>query len=227
MLITFTGLDVRTPIMPLAELLRDYPGIELGILWSVKRSGRGEPRYPTLQQIGTLLDLLPADRPPRLAIHFCGGPARQALFEGKNQHLFRRPNLRLQINGRVSEEDLRAVADTYYTQQTIITQHAPSFDLCTVPLANHAILMDASGGRGRLPDQWWRPKIRKKVGFAGGLGPETLADHLPQIWALAQRGDWLDMESRIRTDDWFDLEKVRTVCEIVDRYRREASCPSS
>lgn len=30
---------------------------------------------------------------------------------------------------------------------------------------------------------------------------------------------WLDMESSVRTDDWFDTSKVRGICSEVERFK--------
>jgi hypothetical protein len=52
------------------------------------------------------------------------------------------------------------------------------------------------------------------VGYAGGLGPETVAKVLPQLTQATPF--WIDMESKIRNgDDRFDVGLCRRVCEAV------------
>jgi phosphoribosylanthranilate isomerase len=82
----------------------------------------------------------------------------------------------------------------------------------------HGILVDASGGRGISPVEWVRPPTDKRVGFAGGLGPDNLEQELPRILDVSRFGDWIDMETGLRDDDdWFDVERARAVLEIVQR----------
>jgi len=62
-------------------------------------------------------------------------------------------------------------------------------------------------------------------GYAGGLGPENLAEQLPLIGQAA--GDcriWVDMESRVRSDNdrQFDLAKVRKCLEIAKPFIRSS-----
>jgi len=217
--ITFTGLDERTPVLAIAQMARDYPEAEFGILWSMKREGEA-PRYPCMNKIWALLDLMP--KTTRLAIHVCGRKASEAVVRGEYQGLLRRGNLRIQINGKVLPSDLDILARNFYTQQTIITQATSARDiLLRMGLDNHAVLIDRSGGSGALPVHWWRPDTDKAVGFAGGLGPETLPGQIDAIAEVAKPGDWLDMETKVRTDDWFDLAKCREVCEIVRQHRRK------
>lgn len=82
-------------------------------------------------------------------------------------------------------------------------------------------LFDTSAGTGALPACW--PSADYKDGngrtlphgYAGGLGPDNIAKQLEQI-ALAA-GDarvWVDMESRVRSDDRLDMDKVRAVLKI-------------
>lgn len=72
-------------------------------------------------------------------------------------------------------------------------------------------LYDRSGGEGRLPSEVPAlPDDGPLVGFAGGIGPDTVDHYLSLIHGEGRF--WLDMEVRIRTEGWFDLEKVRQVC---------------
>ena len=68
-------------------------------------------------------------------------------------------------------------------------------------------------GRGAAPPSW--PKAREGAfcGYAGGLNPDIIGVTLPVIAACVPAGQpyWIDMESGVRTDDRFDLDK----CEFV------------
>lgn len=79
-------------------------------------------------------------------------------------------------------------------------------------------LFDISGGAGILPDAWptahtYRMSIGQEgyFGYAGGIGPENIAEQLPKIaraaWPFPY---WIDMETRVRSegDRVFDPLKV-------------------
>ena len=76
------------------------------------------------------------------------------------------------------------------------------------------MLLDASGGRGIDTPIDVFPTSRK-IGYAGGLNPENIADKLSFLMENVKIGRfWIDMESGVRTNDWFDLDKVVRVLEI-------------
>lgn len=89
------------------------------------------------------------------------------------------------------------------------------------------ILKDASGGQGVYSDDFSIPKACDKcaIGFAGGIGVDSVRAALykahDSVMAANVEGHndnklyWLDMESSVRTDDRFDLGKVRQVATIV------------
>ena len=63
----------------------------------------------------------------------------------------------------------------------------------------------------------WQKLDSVPMGYAGGLGPDTLAEQLPKIAeATGDRTIWIDMESKVRSEDdqQFDLDKVRACLEI-------------
>jgi hypothetical protein len=202
--ITVTGADARTPLEALLRLARVSERVEIGLLYS--ENGRGRNRYPPREWLEEATALLGE----RCAVHVCGRPARREALEGR-EWLARAG--RVQLNGSVREEELaRAVA--LYEQ--VITQHnGRTPDLSALPLEGHALLVDASGGHGRLPEGWERPPTEKPVGFAGGLAPDTLPGELPRIRAVARDPWWVDMEGRLRTgEDWFSLELTERAIEV-------------
>lgn len=97
-------------------------------------------------------------------------------------------------------------------------------------------LFDISGGAGILPKQWPEPRYIEQAchpddpagkdhyayhGYAGGLGPQNLAEQLPLIAAAAgETRVWIDMETHIRSmdDAAFDLTKVRDCLAICDPF---------
>lgn len=79
-------------------------------------------------------------------------------------------------------------------------------------------LYDRSAGNGILPDAWPAPAGPNPVGYAGGLGPDTVAGALAAIALRHPAGVpfWIDMETRIRdADDRLDLDLCESVLSTV------------
>jgi hypothetical protein len=193
--ITLTGPDERTNLATLAEI-----EAEIRFLYTTTPEGRN--RYPRLEWIMEAIYAV-----PRVAIHICGTGARKELIEGSLDALI--PFVgRIQVNGWMSVEEAEFICASYPNTQ-IITQHFPgNYPLLEVNAVNHCVLVDASGGRGRLPEKWESPNTSKAVGFAGGLGPDNLATQLPLIESVAQEGWWIDMEGNLRDGDWFSNSRA-------------------
>lgn len=75
---------------------------------------------------------------------------------------------------------------------------------------------DDSGGRGWAAEAWMEPET-PFFGYGGGIGPENVAEVVRAIEKVCPGDFWIDMESRIRTEDRFDLAKCRAVCETLVR----------
>lgn len=211
--ITLCGVDGRTDIDALRALLRD-PCVELGLLLSADPDGRNRyPGYRTLVEIA-------ANFPGRCALHICGLKARKHLLD---RDLVVATSLveRIQINGSVSPEEVNWACDIY-PLSTIITQYRAGRGMVRVDRPNHALLIDDSNGNGKLPEMWSIPKVECRIGFAGGLGPETLAEQLPRIAATQARNAWVCMESGLRdANDWFDIGRAKEVMAIFHAFRGE------
>ena len=84
-------------------------------------------------------------------------------------------------------------------------------------MGNIVFLHDQSGGRGiDSIDLWPRPEAMERVGYAGGLKPSNIVKALKTVRNFKTyfgADIWLDMETGVRTNDWFDLDKVELVLE--------------
>ena len=78
-----------------------------------------------------------------------------------------------------------------------------------------SVLLDASGGQGINTDIEIL-NLPNKVGYAGGINPDNVADKLTYLLDNCTSPFWIDMESGVRTNDWFDVEKVKQVLRICD-----------
>lgn len=200
--ITFTGVDNQTPISRMQELSATFP-IEWGVLFSPQRQGH-DPRYPGRQALDRILA-----SGLRLAAHLCGGysvrimdgmapdvPVDLAAFS------------RVQVNHSAPDAARIAEFSSRCGRRCISQTRSGEFP------ADDRLdwLFDASGGRGMAPLFWPRYPGRP-VGYAGGIGPENVAASIDAIGAHGSY--WIDMESRVRTGDIFDLDCVEEVCQTV------------
>lgn len=207
--VTFTGADARTDVARMAAIQRRWGRVEWGILFSPKLQGEG--RYPPAAFVESL-----AGRGLRLAAHLCGEHARQAL-RGEGAVLgsvARGTFARVQVNTR-EPADTSALADlatSWGAERAILQARGPFPDDDRVDW-----LSDRSEGTGTAPESWpagTSPHAR--VGYAGGLGPDTVGVALPAIAAAAGGLPyWIDMETRVRSRDWFDLDACERVLEAV------------
>lgn len=207
--ITLTGIDQWTNMNALCAIA--YKA-EIGILITATPEGR--PRYPSEPWVGITI----AEYPQlQYALHICGNGARTKLKSGHYDPWMKYVK-RIQINGVVDNEELIAICNTY-SSHTIITQHpgnhSANLSLIDLPIKNHSLLVDGSGGRGVSPIKWAAPTTDKLVGFAGGLGPNEIIKNLVEIDKIAKADYWIDMENKLRTDDKFDVDKAISVVEEV------------
>ena len=200
--ITFTGADDKTDPADMVRLAESYP-VEFGILMSPTREGT--PRYPSQDWIDTI-----RGQGLRLSAHLCGGYSRALIARlergGGRDELDLEGFLRLQLNTTqtVAVELFREWARPRRVRPILQCRGAfPS-------APGVAWLFDRSGGRGTIPAAWPTPaRPGVLVGYAGGLGPETITEALPHFRAPY----WIDMETRVRNErDEFDLAVCHDVC---------------
>lgn len=203
--ITFTGVDQWTDPQDMKDLSWDYP-VEWGILFSQKRQGM-DPRYPDPATQWVI-----AQSGLRLSAHICGASSRAIM--GEDSAFVMIPNhkayKRFQINHR--EPDPERIAR--FAEKVRVRCIAQTRDT-TFPEDNRIDwLFDRSGGRGEAPDTWPpHPGNGRRVGYAGGIGPDNVVGVLAEI--VPKGPYWIDMESGVRTDDRLDIEKCREVCRRV------------
>lgn len=226
--VTISGPDDGTAQQDMLDISKEYPFVEWGILLSSRTDAR--PRYPTPEWIDGLEEM--ARQGVLLSGHVCGGWAgricKGRFAEPLDRPFFRRTQLNVAQFFQKEVRDVALMAGCLPRNREYIVQvgHAIREGLALardIQQHGHAVsvLYDASGGRGATPEQWPTPEFGIKFGYAGGLGPENIAEQLAIITSMG--GDasiWIDMESRVRTDDGqrLDLDKVRQCLEIARKY---------
>lgn len=201
---TFTGVDDRTNLTKAAKLAERYP-IEWGVLFSASNR---DARYPCSQAIDEIINM-----PGRLSAHLCGSIAMDAIDGLVLDSRLSRFG-RIQVNARRYNNYENIERFGAAIGADIIIQKREEFDP-DLPLSQ---LYDCSGGRGQIPSRL--PPIPDtqdseiKYGYAGGMGPDTVGIVLDRIPA-ASGAFWIDMETNVRTNGWFDLSKCQKVCELI------------
>lgn len=220
--VTFTGVDHKTDLDRLLDLSEEYPLIEWGVLLGSKDT----PRYPSMAFIGDLIDDYWLGSMP-FALHLCGKFAKTWVSESgplseDREDLVELTKFfdRIQLNLSFPEDfDIGSVRRAIETNEhpAVITQFNPKLTPTLVGLDNHCVLFDASGGRGVSAVDWPLALETQPNGYAGGLGPDNIILELPRIHAASLGHPyWIDMETKVRTDDWLDLDKCVSVMKAVN-----------
>lgn len=244
-MITMTGADDTTEPQALCDLSADYKFVEWGILASNSQAGSG--RFPSIDWIDELRKHAMVRDEFNMCLHLCGSwvrklligdiaiPARMAVGFQRMQLNFHAENTlcyglpfwhALLLLGQHNRQFIFQIdgAGGNKHLEEIYKLSAASIEgkVDAVPL------FDVSGGAGVLPKEWPTPKyvttnnsVSSLVlhGYAGGLGPHNLAVELPKIIAAAGDCDiWIDMETHVRTDEKFDLDKVEACLKICKPY---------
>jgi hypothetical protein len=260
--VTITGADDSIRPEELLPLTQEFPFVEWGILASQHNTWErvGTVRYPPPRWIAALQDMEESGELPNLAMHINGIWVRR-LLRGENivpENLFTGFN-RVQLNFHAERnacnpadfaDCLKSIGKTFIFQLDGAKGNAHLNSARAYEVRNCFGLFDVSGGAGILPSEWPKPiyldvqpgghgggeEYHDYHGYAGGLGPENLAEQIPLILKAsagtehAREGRiWIDMETRVRSDDdrQFDLAKVRRCLEIAAPYVKQPATVGS
>jgi len=207
--IAFTGVDLATVIDDLKALSARYP-IEWGIL--IDPAQESLPLFP---DVATRQTLLTAGE-LRFAAHVCGDEAKRIANAPDTATLDLAGFSRLQVNHSFEGSSVAQIENTVrfgrHRGLRAMLQCKGTFPAD----ARLDWLFDTSFGRGAAPSAW--PKLPAGgpfCGFSGGINAGNVVDVLKAIDAEDGALYWIDMESGVRTDGWFDLDKCETVCKAV------------
>lgn len=222
--ITITGADDNVSPYSLKQLSEKYPFVEWGILFT--RTQRGNSRYPTGDKISQFCSM-----GMNLSAHFCGWYSKEVL-ENHNYYLLEMFGLfnRVQLNYNFTnstEWDLppliQWISDnpklSIIFQVNNVNKAAIDWidNIIDIPKNIH-FLYDSSGGRG-MPIDSMKPPFRTYTGYSGGINPNNVGEIIQRIADYADSDKvWIDMESGVRTDDFFDLKKVESVLKIAANH---------
>jgi len=230
--VTVTGADDKTDQNEMLELTKEFPFVEWGILLSESAMGK-KNRFPSLKWMEKLADKNFGDR---LSGHICGKWRRDickgewTIFQheaGDIMDMFQR--IQLNFSPYVNKiEDLDYFLSRFgpacpSAREFIFQLKDPNHEIVTKALhkgIDAAALYDPSGGRGLTVSKW--PVIDEYMyaGMAGGLSPDNVKENVEDMGHCSDM-IWIDAESGLRTDDWFDLKKVRKFLENTKEYVKD------
>lgn len=219
-IVTFTGVDDRTNIDTLIDLYSEFYTLEFGVLLS---ENNRDSRFPSVQTITELLKK--NDGIHNTSLHLCGklvdvflenpeGFAPKAFFDYSGKQLIYIDEFSVIQLNKLDISITRKLEDfTYSTNTSIILPHNTVETLQEYDNPLILPLYDPSKGRGILPTKF--PKnIDYIVGFAGGINADTIEYYLDNIHS--DHSFWIDMESGIRTNGWFDINKVKEIIKKLE-----------
>ena len=217
--VAITGADDDVAVADLNALSEKFSFAEWAILLMPERMG--QKRFPSADWIKNFVRKYEGEYK---SMHLCGSaflgfikndPAVLNLMKG-----FNRIQLNLEfgnVEGQYKIDDLLRQIKAHPEFEFVIQYTDKRQDLLPrlLDIPNHAILFDGSAGSGVLPGSWPAPLSGHFCGYAGGLNPDNIRQNLEKIAKVAHgRETWVDMETGVRTDDRFDLKKVRRVFDL-------------
>jgi len=222
--LTMTGIDAKTDPKWIKSMLRKhiltngYSGLEFAILRSPKVDQ--SPRYPNRDVIKRLTSEAKAGD---FAFHLCGRYARMvhSLEWAELCDIIDFSSVgRVQVNSIEADEKamLTLWRFSVHIGKPVVMQWR-SDEFPSAPGIH--LLQDRSGGQGIAETSWSTPdeicrKAKTFIGYAGGLGPDNVGAALQSIVAASKgRRFWIDCESSLRTDDWFDQSKAEQMAQAV------------
>ena len=231
--VTLTGADDKTDIKLLQEIQKEYSFVEWGILISTKQN---ENRYPSEDFIYEL-----RNKGLNLALHVCGKHSRGIMQEGNVDPIIKYDwfnRYQINFNFEHTQHDIWNYINMVkkFTNKNFILQDNSSnkkyintilstLDGLSARTQYHIrnnntdVLYDSSGGRGTEIKSIQEPYLDVYTGYSGGLNPENVESICEKLTNFSNDATvWIDMESGVRTDDIFDLEKVVKVLDIVKNF---------
>jgi hypothetical protein len=227
--VTITGADDSIQPQDIIALTKEFPFVEWGILLS--KHSEGKPRFPTYEWLCELLKSLYEHT--QISGHICGRWVRDickgdwTIAEDRSPiiNYFRR----FQLNFRPYLHKIKDVEAFIAGFQAVPKCEQFIFQLNDINNellrtvkdngVNAAPFFDLSGGIGVLPESWPKQLQGLYCGYAGGLSPDNLTEQLELISSSVEAGPiWIDVESHVRTDERFDLDKVVKFIKLAEPW---------
>jgi hypothetical protein len=201
--ITFTGVDDGVNPEDLVKISEEHKNVEWGVLLS--ENNKGKPRYPSSSW---LIKLANYNLP--LSLHFCGEYVRQVM---KKNYVYLHSIVKALKPQRI-QLNMMGLENLLLPKKAGVSFILPT--KIGFFKTDHHLLYDCSGGRGRLSSSWPKALTGVYCGYAGGLSPDNIKEESKKIREASEGTlSWVDMESHIRTNEKFDLDKVKRVLDEI------------
>jgi len=217
--VTFTGADNNTNIDNINNIKNTNPLVEFAVLHNI--TSQGSSKFPDFWWMTQFVNIN-----INRAIHLCGKTCYEFINGNLPKNYFiaycNRSNfsrIQLNFNNKFIDFSHRQKIYTLSQQYHLVLQYNKGNKfLCDSLIdmgAEVDFLFDSSGGRGILNKQWPEPIKGHYCGYAGGLNPDNVLEEVKKISEICPYDYWIDMESGVRTNDRFDLDKVNQICQIL------------
>lgn len=232
-LVSFVGVDEKTDFSELELLSNSYGGlgfVEWSVLYSDSKSAGNYMRYPSYQFCKDFLERSAKTNYVHSSLHLCGSVIERYLKQEKDVMELCEKAQRIQLNTNIRDfpsyekltNDLISVMTTHnhhiVLQENKTKRNFNLTFLKTIPKSiwsQVSLLHDGSGGFGREITQIDSPNPMFFTGYAGGIKPENVVKIVNLIENNNPNNEkyYIDMESGVRTDNIFSLEKCSQVLQ--------------
>lgn len=230
--VTLTGADDSVAPDDLLELSSEFSFVEWGILVG---SSKVRSRFPSLQWREDIARKA-GFYPHKFSAHICSGMLDDIINKSQtpfsdlainNISRIKFERVQLNFHGQPVNTSLFPNIFNVFNKMPS-TEVIVQLDGVNNRILNYLLsygikssgLYDCSHGFGIKPESWNVPNPNWKIGYAGGLGPETIGEDLEAIQKVAGcQYYWIDMETKLYdSDNKFCLKKCRTVLEACKDY---------
>lgn len=232
-LVSFVGVDEKTDFAELERISNAYAGlgfIEWSVLFSDSKSAGNYARYPSYKFCKEFLEKSAATTYVHSSLHLCGSVIERYLDKEKDVMDLCEKAQRIQLNLNIKDyPDYQKLTDRIwsvlkqYGHSIILQQNKTKANFMEVFLKENifpiSILHDGSGGFGREISEVVAPDETHFTGYAGGIKPENVVKIVDLIESnnTNNKRYYIDMESGVRTDNVFSLEKCQQVMDNLER----------
>lgn len=232
--VTLTGIDITTSQSDILMISSQRPYVEWGILISEKNESE---RFMPITGVQSLLEAVREnEKRIKLSFHFCGKSVANVInmlpdYMELISLAHSVADLRIQLNfnhnsGKINVAQLLWFIKRIYPINVIVQINWNNRQLPSIlsGIGNANYLFDSSGGTGKLMQEIEKPltslDYRGNIftplcGYAGGISIHNLFETLGRLGAVVPTDTltWIDMESSIRTNGLFDIEKARIILD--------------
>lgn len=223
--VSFVGIDKDTDLQQLLQFPRTY---EFGVLFSDSKNNTHQ-RYPAANKSLAYLSWA-KDNNVSSSLHLCGSSIDRCLE--KDAFLLKLVSLagRTQLNLNIKKYDdydklAKTILEVFHSHHVILQKNKSKAEfnqvfykeLCKNTNVDISFLHDSSGGFGREIVKVEKPDEKCYTGYAGGIN----SDNIIKIISIIDKNNtenrpyYIDMESGIRENNVFSIEKCLQIKELL------------